>query len=65
MNTPTADTQSPQQAASPDPIPGREQIAERAYYLYLDRGRADGSALQDWLTAEQEIRRQRTTPAVS
>ncbi len=65
MNTPKAATPSPQRAASPDLMPDREQIAERAYYLYVDRGRADGSALQDWLRAEQEIRRPRTTPAIS
>jgi len=35
--------------------PPREQIEERAYYRYLERGRANGCALEDWLTAEVEL----------
>lgn len=38
--------------------PSRDQIQERAYYRYVERGRADGKALDDWLVAETEIRRQ-------
>ena len=38
--------------------PNRDQIQERAYYRYVERGRADGKALDDWLVAETEIRRQ-------
>lgn len=34
-----------------------EQIAERAYELYVNRGRQDGGALDDWLQAEREVRR--------
>ena len=65
MNTSTAATRSPQQAASPDLRSDREQIAQRAYYLYLDRGHADGSALDDWLRAEREIRQPDKPRAVS
>ena len=36
----------------------RQQIAERAYYRYLERGRTDGKALDDWLNAEIEIGQQ-------
>ena len=43
--------------------PPREQIAERAYYRYLERGQADGRALDDWLTAEAELQRSRGTSA--
>jgi hypothetical protein len=32
-----------------------EAIRERAYELYEQRGRLDGHALDDWLTAEAEI----------
>jgi len=32
-----------------------QEIERRAYDLYLRRGRAEGSALQDWLRAEREI----------
>jgi Protein of unknown function (DUF2934) len=31
------------------------QITVRAYYLYMERGRRDGCAEQDWLDAEREI----------
>jgi len=33
----------------------QEQIRLRAYELYEQRGRADGFAEQDWLTAESEM----------
>ena len=36
--------------------PNRDQIQERAYFRYVERGRADGNALDDWLVAETEIR---------
>ena len=32
-----------------------EQIAARAYQLYLARGCAEGHALEDWLQAEAEL----------
>jgi hypothetical protein len=32
-----------------------EEIGRRAYDLYLLRGRAEGSALEDWLQAEREL----------
>lgn len=38
-------------AAAPD----RDRIAARAYELYLERGRSDGAALDDWLNAEREL----------
>jgi Protein of unknown function (DUF2934) len=31
------------------------QITVRAYYLYMERGRREGCAEQDWLAAEREI----------
>ena len=30
-------------------------IAERAYQIYTDRGRADGFDCEDWLRAEREL----------
>ena len=33
----------------------REQIAKRAYELYLRRGVQDGHALDDWIEAERQI----------
>ena len=35
--------------------PRTEQIAARAYQLYLERGRADGYDVDDWLQAEYEL----------
>ena len=35
--------------------PNRDQIQERAYFRYVERGRVDGRALDDWLAAETEI----------
>lgn len=31
-------------------------IAQRAFELYCDRGREDGHDVDDWLTAERELR---------
>jgi hypothetical protein len=30
-------------------------IAQRAYELYMQRGRQEGQALEDWLTAERQL----------
>jgi Protein of unknown function (DUF2934) len=35
--------------------PTHEQIARRAYELYLERGEQPGDAREDWLTAENEL----------
>jgi Protein of unknown function (DUF2934) len=43
--------------------PSHEAIARRAYERFLQRGRTDGLALQDWLEAEQELRT--TQPAAA
>jgi hypothetical protein len=32
-----------------------EQIEQRAYQLYLERGCEDGNDLADWLAAEREL----------
>jgi hypothetical protein len=31
-------------------------VAERAYQLYLERGRVDGFDREDWLRAEHELK---------
>jgi len=33
-----------------------DQIAERAYQIYLERGGTEGDPVSDWLQAEQELR---------
>jgi hypothetical protein len=35
--------------------PTEEQIAERAYHIYLERGGAGGNPDDDWLQAEREL----------
>jgi Protein of unknown function (DUF2934) len=37
-------------------IPIEQQIQQRAYELYEQRGRTDGHELDDWLQAEGEIK---------
>ena len=36
-------------------VPTQEQIAKRAYEIYLERGCTPGDPMQDWLRAEQEL----------
>jgi len=38
-------------------LPMKEQNEARAYELYLQRGGEDGQSLEDWLTAEKELKR--------
>lgn len=47
-------TEEMQQASSFEPT--REQIAQRAFELYLARGGEHGRHEEDWHRAEQEIR---------
>ena len=39
------------------PMPTREQIARRAYEIFLSRGGAPGHDTDDWLQAEYELMR--------
>jgi hypothetical protein len=39
-----------------EPQAEQDEIRKRAYDLYEQRGRQPGRALEDWLTAEREIR---------
>jgi len=41
-------------------LPMEAEIAARAYELYRLRGGQDGADLDDWLTAEKELRANRT-----
>jgi len=40
---------------APAPTPTREEIARLAEKYWMERGRTDGSAEQDWLRAEREL----------
>jgi hypothetical protein len=44
-------------AAASNHEPTHEDIAARAYELYLARGSMDGYSEEDWLLAEAELRR--------
>lgn len=35
--------------------PTEEEIAVRAYHIYLERGGAEGNPTDDWLRAESEL----------
>jgi len=39
--------------------PTTEEIALRAYQIFLERGGAPGNALEDWTRAERELARER------
>jgi len=40
-----------------------DAIAQRAYALYLARGREDGHDVEDWLRAERELLETKNTPS--
>lgn len=42
-------------------VPTRDQIQLRAYELYLKRGGENGRDVEDWLTAETELRNQHSS----
>jgi hypothetical protein len=42
--------------------PTHEEIALRAYEIYLERGGAPGDALEDWTRAERELREKNRKP---
>ena len=49
--------EAPTKASEAVPEVTPEQIARRAYELYLARGNRPGDALGDWLAAEHELTR--------
>jgi hypothetical protein len=42
-------------AALASRVPTHEEIARRAFELYVARGQDDGSELSDWLRAQSEL----------
>jgi hypothetical protein len=42
--------------------PTRDEIALRAYHIYLERGGAPGSELEDWARAERELLQKKSKP---
>ena len=47
---------SAETAAAETAAPIEEEIALRAYEIYLERGKTDGYDVDDWLQAEYELR---------
>ena len=46
---------TPKTKAVAAPTPTREEIARLAEKFWMERGRTEGSAEQDWLRAEREL----------
>ena len=44
-----------QRASGPSSFPAHEEIARRAYELFVTRGMAEGLEQDDWLQAEREL----------
>jgi hypothetical protein len=42
--------------------PTTEEIALRAYHIYLERGSTPGNALEDWTRAERELLEKSSKP---
>jgi DUF2934 family protein len=45
------------EASRADRLPAHEEIAVRAYEIYLSRGGSPGWDLDDWLEAERQLHR--------
>ena len=53
--SPAKRTAKPRPAATFAPAPSHDDIANRAYELFLQRGGQHGQDFEDWLTAEREL----------
>jgi hypothetical protein len=52
---PSDPTKKPLSKTVSEPKQLEDQIPERAYQLYEERGREDGHDAEDWLRAEKEM----------
>jgi DUF2934 family protein len=50
-------TPAPAKKPQTETLSLEERIRRRAYELYVERGNQSGSEFDDWLQAEEEIRR--------
>jgi hypothetical protein len=48
-------TAKAQKAPAAKPVPTQDEIALRAYHIYLQRQGAPGNPFEDWKQAEQEL----------
>lgn len=53
---------APQKMQTPNYKPTQEEIALRAYQIYLQRGGAPGNELQDWIQAERQLLEENEKP---
>ena len=53
--SPAKRTAKPRPAATLTPAPTHDDIANRAYALFLQRGAQHGQDFEDWLAAEREL----------
>jgi len=53
--TPSAETRKPRKPLAAKAAPTHDQIALRAYHIYLQRHGAPGNPFDDWKQAEQEL----------
>jgi hypothetical protein len=44
-------------------VPTHEEIAQRAYHIYLERRGAPGNPFEDWTRAERELTQAKAKPA--
>jgi hypothetical protein len=54
MNKPREKSSSESQPHTASGAPTREEIAFRAYQIYVERGETHGQDVEDWLQAERE-----------
>lgn len=57
----SASPASPQSRTAKNPT--QEEIALRAYQIYLERGGAPGNEFEDWIQAERELLAENAKPA--
>ena len=55
MSSPEIETTTDAEATDALSSPTIEQIQQRAYEIYLERGDAEGNEIEDWLRAEREL----------
>ncbi len=53
--TKTTSRAAEKKTAARKPAPTPDDIALRAYHIYLERGCTPGDPMQDWLQAEREL----------
>jgi hypothetical protein len=52
----------PRKSSAAESAPTHEQIALRAYHIYLQRNCAPGNPFEDWTRAEQELKAESAKP---